>query len=429
MNGSGPDAGAATPEPDAATPAPDAAAAAPLPDAASPVPAADAAAPDAVRRSRAEPAAADFEAAERPKRGHRTGFTTGACSAAAARAAAVALVHGELPDSIESLLPTGDRVVFAVHDGDVDLAAGTARAVVVKDAGDDPDATDRAHLTATLRRLSGEAGVVQLRNGFGVGTVTMPGLGLEVGGPAINPVPRRFIDANVREAAASILAVDGLEVTISVPQGVEMAKKTMNARLGILGGISILGTTGIVRPYSTAAWRASVVQAVQVAAASGAKRVVLTTGGRTEAFAMAERPELPAACFVRMGDFVRHALDAAAGGGVDEVVIAAMVGKLTKIAQGESITHARRAEVDTELLARLCAGLGVPAETCAAIAVAETARYASETVEALGLGDAFHAALVQAAGATVIARYRGRFRLTVLVCDFDGRKRAEACFS
>ena len=343
-------------------------------------------------------------------------------------------MHGAVPDAVDCLLPNGDTVRFAVNDGRCDVstpdatAPATAHAMVIKDAGDDPDCTDKAHLTADVRVLPGEAGVVRLCGGFGVGTVTMAGLGLEVGGPAINPVPRRNIEDNVRAAGASLLAHAGLEVTISVPQGVEMAKKTLNARLGILGGISILGTTGIVKPYSTSAYRASVVQGVQVAATLGHGVVVLTTGGRTEQFAMKERAGLPPACFVQMGDFLRYALDEAVAQGLTEVVIGGMVGKLTKIAQGETITHANRAEVDTELLAQLAARIGAPPEVCAEIASAETARFAAERMQALGLATAFHEALAQAVVRTLMApdRYGGKFHLQVLVCDFDGQKMAEA---
>ena len=361
------------------------------------------------------------------QRGTRTGFTTGACSAAAARAAVLGLVGGTVPSGVECLLPNGQRVVFAVQDGRCD--ARTAHAMVIKDAGDDPDCTDKAHLTADVRVLPELQGQVVLVGGFGVGTVTMPGLGLAVGGPAINPVPRRNIEDNVRAAGAALLDEVGLEVCISVPQGLEMARKTLNARLGILGGISILGTTGIVRPYSTAAYRASVVQGVQVAGTTGAGVVALTTGGRTEKFVMQELPALPQACFVQMGDFLRYALDAAVKASIPHVVIGGMVGKLTKIAQGETITHAGRAEVDTGLLADLCAGIGVPPEVCNDIRNAETARYASERVEALGLVLPFHQALAERVVATVTGRYSRKFRLTVLVCDFDGRKLAEALSS
>ena len=358
------------------------------------------------------------------ERGTRTGFTTGACAAAAARAAVLGMVDGAVPLEIESLLPNGSRVRFAVQDGRSDAQA--AHAMVVKFAGDDPDCTDGAHITVDLRLLPGQAGEVTYVAGDGVGTVTMRGLGLEVGGPAINPVPRRNIADNLREAAPALLQEHGIEVTISVPDGQTMAKKTTNARLGILGGISILGTTGIVKPYSTAAWRASVVQGVQVAATTGHDVVALTTGGRTESFAIAalraERPELPSACFVQMGDFLRYALDEAVAQGIKLVVLAVMVGKLTKIAQGETITHANRSEVDTDLVAEIARRIGAAPEDCAAMAAAETARFGAELMVERGLGDAFHHALAQAAIDTLTApdRYGHAFQLRVLVCDFSG---------
>lgn len=363
------------------------------------------------------------------ERGTRTGFTTGACAAAAARAAVLGLAGGSVPGEIESLLPNGTRVRFTVNDGRCD--GGTAHAMVVKFAGDDPDCTDGAHLTVDLRLLPGQAGVITWVAGDGVGTVTMPGLGLEVGGPAINPVPRRNIADNLREAAPQLLREHGIEVTISVPDGQVMARKTTNARLGILGGISILGTTGIVKPYSTAAWRASVVQGVQVAATTGHDLVALTTGGRTETFAMAtlraERPELPSACFVQMGDFLRYALDEAVAQGIGLVVLAVMVGKLTKIAQGETITHANRSEVDTDLVAEIARRIGAAPEDCAAIAAAETARFGAELMVERGLGDAFHRELAQAAIDTLTApdRYGRAFQLRVIVTDFNNQQVAD----
>ncbi|QTD46833.1 cobalt-precorrin-5B (C(1))-methyltransferase [Ottowia testudinis] len=365
----------------------------------------------------------------RTAKGTRTGFTTGACSAAAARACAVGLATGRVPPQIESLLPNGDRVTFAVADGRVQGEA--AHAWVEKFAGDDPDCTDKAHLTVDLRLLRGQAGQIVFKAGEGVGTVTMRGLGLEVGGPAINPVPRQNIADNLREVAADLLAQHGLEVTISVPGGQEMAKKTTNARLGILGGISILGTTGIVRPYSTSAWRASVVQGIQVAATLGRGVVALTTGGRTETFAMTElrrqQPDLPAACFVQMGDFLRYALDEVVAQGIPLVVLGVMVGKLTKIAQGETITHANRNVVDTDLVAAIAAQIGASADDRAAIAAAKTARFGAELMVERGLGDAFHHALAQAAIDTLTApdRYGNAFQLRVMVCDFDGQKVAD----
>lgn len=379
-----------------------------------------------------ETPAAESPDAPQPRRGTRTGFTTGACAAAAARAAALGLAAGQVPAEVQSLLPNGSRVRFAVRDGRCDAKAQTAHAAITKFAGDDPDCTDGALITADVRVLPGQAGAITYRAGAGVGTVTMPGLGLEVGGPAINPVPRANIADNLREAAPALLAEHGLEVTISVPDGEKMARKTTNARLGILGGISILGTSGIVKPFSTSAWRASVVQGVQVAATLGHSLAVLTTGGRTETFAMrilqAERPGLPAACFIQMGDFLRYALDECVAQGIRQVVLAVMVGKLTKIAQGETITHANRNIVDTALVARVARQIGASPADCEAIAAAKTARFGADLLTERGLGAAFHMALAQEAIRTLTApaRYGRAFQLRVLVSDPEGRLVADA---
>lgn len=354
------------------------------------------------------------------QRGNRTGFTTGANSAAAAIAATQGLMQGSVPEQIVCRLPNGQEVRFTIVDGRVDEHC--AHAVSIKDAGDDPDATDGAHLTADVRRIPHGGGLVILKGGAGVGIVTKPGLGLEVGGPAINPVPRRNITENVERTGAALLAAgDSLEVTISVPGGEEMAKKTLNARLGILGGISILGTTGIVRPYSTAAFRASVVQAVDVAANQGQTHVVFTTGGRTEKFAMRQLPELDESCFVQMGDFVKTAFLAATRQRMQRIIVGAMVGKLTKIGQGLSVIHAWREEVDRNLVAEAAAAAGAPPDLVAEIRAAETARFAAERLSELGLSENFHRALALRAMRSLRARYPGEHRLTVLACDFEGR--------
>jgi len=358
------------------------------------------------------------------KRGNRTGFTTGACAAAAARAAAVGLQQGKMPERIDCDLPNGDVVQFKIETSQ--LEAQHAQAVVVKDAGDDPDCTHGAYLTVDIRCNTDHPGQLRLFGGKGVGTITLPGLGLEVGGPAINPVPRKNIEENVRKVAAELLKSNGLDITISVPQGEVMAKKTLNARLGIVGGISILGTTGIVRPYSTAAFRASVIQAIEVAASQGQDCVVLTTGGRTEKFVMKEFPDLAPACFIQMGDFLSYALDTAVAQNMRSVIIGGMVSKLTKMAQGETITHAGRNAVDADLLSKLAEQAGADAESCREIAAAETARFASEKMQALGLSDTFHHLLAQKVVDTLSQRYPDKFTINVLVCDFDGNKIAQA---
>ncbi len=357
----------------------------------------------------------------RRARGNRTGFTTGACAAAAARAATLGLVQGKVMESVLSRLPNGQDQAFTVIDGRVDIKANLAHAAIVKDAGDDPDATHGACLTADVRLLPNRAGEIVLKGGAGVGVVTKEGLGLVVGEPAINPAPRRNIIDNVRVSAGELLEHHGLEVTISVPGGEEMAKKTLNARLGILGGISILGTTGIVRPYSTAAFRTSVVQAVDVAVNQGQTHLVFTTGGRTEKFAMRQLPGLDESCFVQMGDFVKAAFTSALRRGVSSITVGAMVGKLTKMCQGLAVTHAWKACIDRDILAASAQEIGAPYDLVAEIRAAETARFAAERLVLLGLAEAFHRRLAIRAIRSLRNQFPGDYGLSVLVCDFEGR--------
>lgn len=310
----------------------------------------------------------------------RTGWTTGACATAATKAALTALVTGVPQRRVEIGLPAGRRVSFPVARCEVD-GRTRAEAVVVKDAGDDPDVTHGAELTATVSWH--DAPGLRLDGGPGVGTVTKPGLGLPVGGPAINDTPRRMIGQAVAEVVD--LSEVGVRVVVSVPRGEIMARKTTNRRLGILGGISILGTTGVVRPFSTASWRASVVQAVHVMAAQGERTVVLCTGGRTERAARALLPELPEVCFVEVGDFTGAAVTAAVGDGMTGVVFVGMAGKLAKLAAGILMTHYTRSRVDLSLLGAVTAEAGGDPELVAAVVAANTGRHAYELWEAAGL--------------------------------------------
>ncbi len=309
----------------------------------------------------------------------RSGWTTGTCSAAAARAATTALLTQRAQTAVDVVLPDERVVPFLVERCDV--APDRAEAVVVKDAGDDPDVTHGAHLTATVR-WDAEPGV-HLEGGVGVGVVTRPGLGLEVGGPAINPVPRQMIGDNVGRVVD--LTARGVRVTISVPDGELRARKTTNARLGILGGISILGTTGVVRPFSTESWRASVVQAVSVMAAQGEPTLVLATGGRTEKAAMRLLRDLPEVCFVEVGDFTGAALRQAVDDGLREVVFVGMAGKLTKLASGVLMTHYTRSRVDPAVLVEVTREAGGDGALAEAVQASNTARHAYELWEEAGL--------------------------------------------
>jgi cobalt-precorrin-5B (C1)-methyltransferase len=310
----------------------------------------------------------------------RTGFTTGACAAAAAKAATRCLVQGVTLVAIETTLPNRTRVTFALARCEVEPPRVTCG--VVKDAGDDPDCTHGAELIATVE-LKAAPGV-EIRGGAGVATVTKPGLGLQVGAPAVNPIPRRNITEMVEEELI-LGGSRGAIVVLSVPGGEEMAKKTLNARLGLLGGISILGTSGIVRPYSTAAYKASILQAIDVAHERGHRELVVTTGGKSEAYAMKIHPELAEEAFIQMGDFVGITLRHCARRGIARALIVGMIGKLSKMAGGKMQTHAAGSEVSMDRLADLAAGLGADAALVAEIRAANTARHVLELTAARGL--------------------------------------------
>ena len=354
------------------------------------------------------------EVAER-QTGLRTGWTTGTCASAAAKAAAIGLATGLVPDQIEVGLPKGARVSFpVVGAGPVGDDVGSVRAAVVKDAGDDPDCTDGAELTADVHWAPSDATETTLAAGPGVGTITKPGLGLEVGAPAINPVPRRMILAALAEVTDR-----PLEVTFSVPGGEEMTKRTSNERLGILGGISILGTTGIVRPFSTASYRASVLQQVDVASAQGERTMVLCTGSRSEAAAQRLYATLDPVCFVEVGDFSGIALRRCAAHGMTRVNVVAMVGKIAKLAAGVMMTHFHRSKVDTDLLAALAAESGSPEAVVAAATETATARHFYDACLAAGTRVPLDR-LCQLARDNCVAHGGGAFDCEVVMVDFEG---------
>ncbi len=316
----------------------------------------------------------------RDPKGQRTGFTTGACAAAAAKAAARCLVTGTMLAEIETTLPNRSRVTFPLQR--CERSGDRVVCSIIKDAGDDPDCTHGAELVAEVE-LRAEPGI-EIRGGPGVATVTKPGLGLDVGAPAINPVPRRNITEMVTEELATS-AYRGARVTISVPGGEEIALKTTNARLGLIGGISILGTTGIVRPYSTAAFRASVMQEIDVAATCGLQELVLTTGGKSEQFAMALHPHLPEQAFIQVGDFIGVGVRQCARRRIRRAIVVGMMGKLSKMAAGKMQTHIAGSEVDMGFLASLAEELGATPELLASIQQANTARHVLELCRDAGL--------------------------------------------
>ncbi len=350
----------------------------------------------------------------RDPKGQREGFTTGACAAASAKAAVRCLVHGTELTEIETTLPNRSHVVFTLHR--CERHDGRVVCSILKDAGDDPDCTHGAEIVAEVVLTAAKG--VRIVGGPGVAVVTKPGLGLEVGSPAVNPIPRRNITEMVEEELEGTTYA-GAVVTLSVPFGEEMAKKTTNARLGLLGGISILGTTGIVKPYSTAAYRASVVQAIDVAKQRGLTEVVLTTGGKSELYAMRLHPHLPEDAFIQVGDFVGTGLRHVARRGLLRATIVGMMGKLSKMADGKMQTHAAGSEVNMELLARLATALGGSDALTAAIRVANTARHVLElcqTHELVGI-----TSLICQKVSEVGTRHAGLpLDVPVILVDFDG---------
>lgn len=345
----------------------------------------------------------------------RSGWTTGACATAAAKAACLALFGQGFPDPVTITLPRGETPCFALaltEHGD-----GWARAGVIKDAGDDPDVTHGATIIATLRLGAPGSGIV-FRAGFGVGTVTKPGLPLPPGEPAINPVPRRLISAEVVEIANRLGRNADLEIEISVPGGDKLALATWNPRLGILGGLSILGTTGVVVPYSCSAWIHSIQRGIDVARATGMAHVVASVGNTSEKAALA-LTGLPPDAVIDMGDFVGGMLKYLRRHPLARVTIAGGFAKLCKLAAGHMDLHSKRSQVDLPWLAGHLRGLGASA---AVVARAEAANTALEVLElaqaaALPLGDAI------AARAATVAREvldGAPVRLEVLAFDRKG---------
>ncbi|MFW7381399.1 MAG: cobalt-precorrin-5B (C(1))-methyltransferase [Oligoflexus sp.] len=348
-------------------------------------------------------------------KGMRTGYTTGACSAAAAKAAVRAFLSGSPLTEITSMLPNRQKVTFPLHR--CEIYPDQALCSIIKDGGDDPDCTHGAELVTVVQPNHSQQ--IILQGGVGVATVTKPGLGLDLGGPAINPVPRQNITEMVLEELEDS-AYSGATVTISVPDGEERAKKTLNARLGLLGGISILGTTGLVLPYSTSAFIASVVQAIALAAHSGAKDLVFTTGGRSETYAMRLVPELPECAFIQVGDYIGIALRNSLRQGIKRVHIVGMMGKLTKMADGRMMTHASASEVNVKMLADMLAELGSDPHIVQQAAEANTARHVLELCQSAkitGLPD-----LICKKVAEHCYRFaREHIAMFITMVDFDGQ--------
>ena len=301
----------------------------------------------------------------------RSGYTTGACAAAAAKGAAFMLRDQQVVGEVEITLPRGELARFTLHDQQ--FSATDATCFVVKDAGDDPDITNGAEIHATVSFLptaspspqpspaTGEGEKhISISGGIGIGKVTKPGLAVPPGEWAINPVPRQMITDALLEVFTLHSSLFTLHCLLSIPNGELLALKTLNARLGIICGLSILGTTGIVRPISAQAWTDTIDTAIDVALACGSETVVLSTGRTSEMVAQTKlglgtgdwglQKKLPEEAFVMMGDHVGHALRSCARKGVKQVILAGQFAKLLKVACGHEQTHVSSSELDLKHL-------------------------------------------------------------------------------
>jgi cobalt-precorrin-5B (C1)-methyltransferase len=313
--------------------------------------------------------------------GLRYGWTTGACATAATTAAYTALLTGEFPDPVTIDLPNDKHPAFAL--ARERLEDGAATVGIVKDAGDDPDVTHGALVSA--RVTHGEPGSgVTFRAGEGVGTVTKPGLPLEVGEPAINPMPRQFVREHVAAVAARHGGTGDVVVEISVENGADLARRTWNPRLGILGGLSILGTTGVVVPYSCSSWIDSIRRGIDVARAAGREHVAGCTGSTSERV-VTELYGLPEDALLDMGDFAGAVLKYLRRHPVPRLTIAGGIGKLAKLADGHLDLHSGRSQVSTESLAERVRAAGGSPELVAGVRTANTALDALQQCRAAGL--------------------------------------------
>ena len=347
----------------------------------------------------------------------KRGWTTGACAAAATRAAYTALVTGRFPDPVSVSLPGGEEPSFPLVLAERGERHG--RAAVRKDAGDDPDVTHGALVESWVRPAPAGAGIV-FRAGEGVGIVTQPGLSLAVGEPAINPAPRKMIGAMLNALAPVLGGPADVSVAIGIPDGRRLARQTMNGRLGIVGGLSVLGTSGIVKPYSCAAWIASIRQGIDVAAATGATHLAAATGRVSEQAAQALYG-LDESCLIDMGDFAGATLKLIRRKPVARLTIAGGFGKISKLADGHLDLHSRRSSVDRAGLVRRLAALGASRSTLAEAEAAGSAAAILQVASKAGFPlAAAVAAEARAVAETALAGARLQPHVDVLIVDRAG---------
>jgi cobalt-precorrin-5B (C1)-methyltransferase len=359
----------------------------------------------------------------RPEGALRRGWTTGCCATAATKAAFSGLLSGKFADSVTITLPKGEKPTFPLLEPA--LGADFAEVGIVKDAGDDPDVTHGAHIRAHVRRLAPGSGTV-FKAGEGVGLVTKAGLPIPPGEPAINPAPRAMMAGVLAEVAAEHGTHPDAEVTISVIGGADIAKQTWNPRLGIIGGISILGTTGIVHPFSCAAWIASIHRGIDVIRAAGLTHAAACTGSTTEA-SVGKRHGLPDFAFIDMGDFAGGVLKYLRHHPVPRLTLAGGFAKMAKLAEGHLDLHSGRSQVDLSRLAERAIALGGDASLAEAIRAGNTAMEALElcTKASIPIGND----IAKSAQAVAMRESDHQIEIELLVYDRKGNLVGEVAFT
>jgi cobalt-precorrin-5B (C1)-methyltransferase len=351
-----------------------------------------------------------------PKGPLREGYTTGANATACAKGALLALLMQQPVEAVVIDLPIGRRVRFELHSCHFDRESASCTSI--KDAGDDPDVTDGAEVGCTVSLSKAHRGVT-FRRGEGVGIVTLPGLEIGVGEPAINPVPRQMMRNSLQEVLKAFNIEAGVEVTVFVVDGEQIAEKTLNARVGILEGISILGTTGIVQPFSADSYIASIEQGIDVAVANGSREIAINSGARSERYLRNLLPNLPEYAFVHYGNWIGETLDKLQESpGISTVHMGMMLGKASKLAQGNFSTHSSSASWDKEFLQSLASETGYPPQVSARVLELHMARQLTSVFE-FRQGEPFFMALGKACLAVCRQRLT-RTPLRLFLLDQNG---------
>ena len=345
----------------------------------------------------------------------RTGFTTGSCVTAASKAGILAIKNQKIIENVDIILPKRSRLEIRINS--CEFTTDSSKCSVIKDGGDDPDVTHGAAIFVNIE-LTDAVGEIVIDGGDGVGRVTKPGLGLEIGSAAINPTPKKMILENVKEVGEDLLSKNGIRIVVSVPKGKELGPKTDNPRIGIMGGISILGTSGIVIPYSTASFAAAIRQQISVVNTMNDDSVVLTTGGRSEDFAR-EIINLPDHSFIQMGDFSGYTIKQCAKQELKKAYVAGFIGKLAKMAAGVKQTHVKGGKVDMKFLSELAKRCNAGEDTISKILGANTARNVQEIIIEDKI-DGFFDEVTKEVSEQMRQHSEGKIPVEVILFDFDG---------